>query len=108
MNKNDLKLEIGKRITSIRKEKMHMSKVQFANLIGMKNQYLGNVEKGIKGITLEKAIQICNQCDVSADYLLLGITNTIQIRVENLLENYSNDEILKAFEILKNLINLSK
>ena len=44
-NKNDLRIEIGKRVTEIR-TKMQMSKNEFARLIGMKNQYLGDVERG--------------------------------------------------------------
>ena len=41
-----MKIEIGKRITEIRKN-MNMNKEQFARLIGMSGQYLGTVEKMI-------------------------------------------------------------
>ena len=59
LDKKILKQEIGERVKEIRENKMHMTKVQFANLIGMKNQYLGTVESGQRGLTVEKALEIC-------------------------------------------------
>lgn len=59
IHKEVLKEEIGRRVKEIRENKMHMNKVQFSDLIGMKNQYLGAVEAGKRGLTVEKAIEIC-------------------------------------------------
>ena len=107
-NKEILRVEIGKRIEKIREETMHMNKVQFANLIGMKNQYLSYVEFGEKGLTIEKAVEICNKTGVSADYLLRGIDNPLTNYSENFNSKYSPQEINKAFEILGDLLNLIK
>ena len=106
-NKNDLKIEIGKRITEIR-VKMNMSKNEFARLIGMKNQYLGDVERGKKGLTIEKVVNICNLTGVTADYILFGVENKYKYDVQKMLSNYSPNEIDKSFEILKDLVVLSK
>ena len=57
-NKETLKKNIGLRIKEIRVNKMHMSKSEFASLIEMKNQYLGMLENGQRGLTIEKAIYI--------------------------------------------------
>ena len=38
-----LKIEIGKRLKTIREDKLHMSKQDFSQLIGMKPQYLATV-----------------------------------------------------------------
>lgn len=107
-NKEILKIEIGKRVEEIRENILHMNKCQFAKLIGMKNQYLGYVEVGDKGLTVEKAIEICNKTGVSADYLLRGINNPLKTRLQELLEKYNEDEINKAFEILNDLLPLLK
>lgn len=101
INKEILKGEIGNRVKEIRKNKMHMNKVQFADLIGMKNQYLGAVESGKRGLTVEKAIEICEKANVSCDYLLRGIDNSLEKYPEKLLNRYSKFEICKALEIIK-------
>lgn len=107
-NKEILKIEIGKRIETIRENIMHMNKVQFANLIGMKNQYLSSVEFGEKGLTVEKAVEICNKTGVSADYLLRGIKNPLVNFSEDLNSKYSSEEISKSFEILNDLLYIIK
>ena len=94
-SKNDLKNEIGKRITEIR-IRMNMSKNEFARLIGMKNQYLGDVERGKKGLTIEKVINICNLTGVTADYILFGVENKFKYDLQNVLSNYSSTEIETA------------
>ena len=107
-NKEILKIEIGKRIEQIRENIMHMNKVQFAKLIGMKNQYLTYVEFGEKGLTIEKAIEICNKTGVSADYLLRGIDNPLIVFNNDISSKYTIDEINKSFEILNDLLVLIK
>lgn len=107
-NKEILKIEIGKRIETIRENIMHMNKVQFANLIGMKNQYLSSVEFGEKGLTVEKVVEICNKTGVSADYLLRGIKNPLVNFSEDLNSKYSSEEISKSFEILNDLLYIIK
>lgn len=108
INKEILKKEIGKRVKDIREEKMHMSKVQFANLIGMKNQYLGTVETGQRGLTVEKAIEICEKSGVSCDYLLRGIDSSAEASINKLLAKYSKDEVSRFFEIMKDLMFFMK
>lgn len=103
-NKDILKKEIGVRVKEIRENKMHMTKVQFANLIGMKNQYLGTVENGQRGLTVEKVIEICTKTNTSCDYLLLGVNNSFETNVNKISDKYGNVEVYKAFEILKDLV----
>lgn len=107
-NKEILRIEIGKRLEQIRENIMHMNKVQFANLIGMKNQYLSYVEFGEKGLTVEKVVEICNQTGVSADYLLRGIKNPLVNFTEDLNSKYSSKEINKSFQILNDLLKIIK
>ena len=107
-NKEIIKIQIGKRVKDIRENKMHMNKNEFAKLINMQNQYLGTVENGQRGLTVEKAIEICNKADVSADYLLRGINSSIEEKSKMILNKYSNEDIYKAFEIMKDLAMLLK
>lgn len=103
-SKEILKQEIGLRVKEIRENKMHMSKVQFANLIGMKNQYLGTVENGQRGLTVEKVIEICEKTNTSCEYLLRGINNSIEVNTHKILDKYGKTEVYKALEILKDLV----
>jgi len=103
-----LKKEIGVRLKDIRENKMHMSKSDFAKLIDMKKQYFGMLENGQRGLTIEKAIEICDKTGVSSDYLLRGIDNSLKQNAKQLLSKYSNEEIYNAFEILKDITLLIK
>ena len=107
-NKEILKIEIGKRLENIRENTMHMNKIQFANLIGMKNQYLSYVEFGEKGLTVEKVVEICNKTGVSADYLLRGIENPLIHLTKKMNSKYSSKDIKKSFEVINDLLTLIK
>lgn len=107
-NKETLKKDIGLRIREIRVNKMHMSKSEFASLIEMKNQYLGMLENGQRGLTIEKAIDICNKTGVTCDYLLRGMESSIKEVAQKMLSKYSNENIYTAFEILKDFALLLK
>ena len=107
-DKDILKIEIGERIKNIRMNKMHMSKSAFAKLIGMKSQYLGTVESGQRGLTIETALKICNKTNITCDYLLRGIDNSIKDSAKDILSKYSNEDIYNAFELLKDLTLLLK
>lgn len=55
-----MKEEIGKRITEIRKG-LNMNKEQFAKLIGISGQYLGTVENGVNGLSVDKLMALCEK-----------------------------------------------
>ena len=97
-----MKKEIGQRVKIIR-ENMNMTKEDFAKLIGMTGQYLGTVEKGIHGLTVEKIIKICKIGNYSADYLLFGTETNTNKNIENILSDLTIEQINNAFEILKSL-----
>lgn len=99
----EIKYEIGKRVSEIRNS-LHMTKKDFAKLIGMKEQYLGTVENGQKGLTIEKAIEICNKTGVSADYLLLGVNNNIEEKIKERFNDYTEEQIDISLNIIKKVI----
>lgn len=108
IDKINLKKEIGTRLKEIRENKMHMSKSDFADFINMKKQYLGMLENGQRGLTIEKVLEICDKTGISSDYLLRGIENSLKENAKQLLSKYSNEEIYNAFEILKDITLLIK
>lgn len=93
-----MKIEIGKRITEIRKS-MNMNKEQFAKLIGMSGQYLGTVEKGVNGLSLDKLVVICKKTNVSADYILFGN----QIINKTAFSTLNENQISHAFKALEEI-----
>lgn len=100
---NELKSDIGKRIRLIRKN-MQISQKDFASSIGMKTQYLSNVEKGLNGLTIEKVVQICNYANISADYLIFGKNNIPVDTFKENINNYSDEDITGAFDVLKKIL----
>ena len=82
--------------------------IKLDDLIEMKNQYLGMLENGQRGLTIEKAIYICNKTGVTCDYLLRGTESSIKEVARKMLSKYSNENIYTAFEILKDFALLLK
>lgn len=103
----ELKAEIGSRVSKIRCS-LNLNKKEFARLIGMKEQYLGTVESGKKGLTVEKVVEICDKTGVSADYLLLGISNTIEETIKENFSDYTDEQVDTACDIVKKALLLFK
>jgi transcriptional regulator with XRE-family HTH domain len=60
---------LGKRIREARMEK-HYTQQQLAELAGIGQMYLGELERGTKMPSLKSFIRIIETLDVSADYVL--------------------------------------
>lgn len=103
----ELKSQIGNRVTDIRTS-LNLNKKDFAKLIGMKEQYLGAVEKGKKGLTVEKVVEICDKTGASADYLILGINNSMEQAIKENFSRYTDEEVDLACNIMKKAILLFK
>lgn len=100
---NTTRKSIGERIEHIRIEK-GMSKEEFARLINMTGQQIGDIIRGKCGFSTEKLIEISNKTGYSSDYILMGIDkqNIINTKVsdfENKLKDLNSD-----FEIIKKYI----
>lgn len=67
MNKSD----IGKRLRRHR-EKLGLSREQFAEQIGISPQFLAEIENGKKGMSAETLCKICEKYEGIVEYLLLG------------------------------------
>lgn len=66
--------EIGKNIQAARVQK-NMSRETLAELSGLSANFIGNIERGEKAVSLESFISITNALGVSADVLLGDVLN---------------------------------
>ena len=93
----------GKRIKFIRENELHLNKTDLAKKIGISSQFLGLVEEG-KGNLVYRSIKLLrNLSGHSADYILYGFDDNVITKTKEYLDCYSDEELIKAFEILKNL-----
>jgi len=97
-----MKKEIGERIKNIR-ENMNMTKENFAKLLGISGQYLGLVEHGKNYLSIEKLKVLCDITNLSADYILFGKDKDIINDTQNLLSEFSQEQIEAGCNALKNL-----
>lgn len=63
--------DVGARIEHIRKE-LKFTRVQFAEQIGISSQYLGVIERGLRGFSADTLVSICKVTGTSSDYILFG------------------------------------
>jgi len=106
-NKNlDINIRaIGQRIRKER-EKLNLSRDDFAEIIGLSNYYVGQLERGERQMSLPVLIKIANCLHVSLDYLFFGETShrtpdcNKDMEIYNLLNKFSPREL----ELFKKLI----
>ena len=65
-------LQIGKRLRRQR-EKLNMTREQFAEKANISPQFLAEIENGKKGMSVDTLYKICKNFSLSADYLLFGL-----------------------------------
>ncbi len=62
---------IGFRIAQRRRE-LKLKQRQLAELVGVSNKYISNLETGTRHVNLEMLSKLCDALDVTPDYFLLG------------------------------------
>jgi len=67
----DLNREIGERIIRLRK-RQNLSRRALAKQLGISHAHLGMIERGERGLTIEKCILLSSTCSVSIDYIVTG------------------------------------
>lgn len=109
MNKSDLDLEKqeqilrGKRIKDIRENELHMNKTQLAKEIGISSQFLGLVEEGRGNLVYRSIKKLRDLSGHSADYILYGLDDSIINKTKKLLNLYSDKELEKAIDTIKDI-----
>lgn len=67
----ELNVKVGYRIREHR-EFLGMNREKFAEKVELSPQFVADVENGKKGLSIESLYKICDNCEISADYLVFG------------------------------------
>lgn len=98
MEENIMQL-IGKRLRKQR-EKLNMTREEFAEKANISPQFLAEIENGKKGMSVNTLYKICNNYNLSADYLLFGRLSSNANSLSEPYLSYTEDII----EIVNNII----
>lgn len=96
---------IGQRIREER-EKFGLSREEFAEILGLSDYYIGQLERGERQMSLPVLVKIVNSLHISLDYLIFGKTSddvcdsNKDTEINNLLNKCSPKEL----DIVKKLI----
>ena len=96
----------GKRIKNIRENELHMNKTQLAKEIGISSQFLGLVEDGKGNLVYRSIKKLRNLSGQAADYILYGLDDNNINKTKELLQNYSEEEIIETMNFIKHFILL--
>lgn len=94
MKLNNFNVNVGIHIRNQR-EKLGYSREKLAELAGMSDGYLGEIERGTKGISSFLLYNISVSLGITMDYLVSN-------------EQKNNDDMPKEFETILNLLYISK
>lgn len=97
-----MKKQIGKRIEKLR-EDMNFTKEAFAKEIGISGQYLGLIEHGKNYPSIEKLKLICDFTNTTADYILFGKDENIVSNTQNVLSEFTHEQLTSACDAIKNI-----
>ena len=76
---DNYKTQMGQRIKKRRTE-LGYTQQQLAETLGISQKHLGEVERGIAGLSMENLLELCKTIGVDLNYLVLGeIMSEIQV-----------------------------
>lgn len=110
--KENIMIQIGKRLRKQR-EKVNLTREEFAEKAGISPQFLAEIENGKKGMSVATLYKICTNFNISSDYLLFGhlssenLSDSAKETIHLLSEPYRTytEDII---EIVNNIISESK
>ena len=62
---------IGRRLRD-RREHLHITREKLCEMIDVSPQFLSEVERGVKGLSVDKLLVICDGLGLSTEYVLRG------------------------------------
>lgn len=93
---------IGQRIRQERK-KLGLSREEFAEIIGLSDYYVGQLERGERQMSLPVLVKVANCLHVSLDYLIFG---KVHYSAGSVNENYNIYKINECSKNSKDIANL--
>jgi transcriptional regulator with XRE-family HTH domain len=96
---------VGQRIREER-EKFGLSREEFAEILGLSDYYIGQLERGERQMSLPVLVKIVNCLHVSLDYLIFGkaANNAYDSNKDTEINNLLNKCSPKELDIIKKLI----
>ena len=73
-----LNKEIGRRLREQR-EHLHVTREKLCEMVDVSPQFLSEVERGVKGLSVDKLLVMCDGLGLSADYVLRGKENMTDV-----------------------------
>ncbi len=110
--KKNINLEIGERVRITRNSR-GFSREVLAEMLGISTLFLGYIECGQRGMSIETLQKMCTVLNVSADYLILG-RETSEDSLEDIINAVKELDaryyslVLDSINHLKKIITLSK
>lgn len=99
--KDELAVSMGSRIAARRKQ-LGLTQEQAAEKAGLTQQFFACAERGIKNIRSESVIKISRALEISADYILTGVSNNLdRNHLTALLEPLDEVQLKCMEEIMK-------
>ena len=98
----ELNAAIGGRIRAYR-ESLGKNREVFSEMVGLSPQFLAEAENGKKGLSAESIYKICMNCEMSADYLVLGKLDKQDLKspLDYVLKEMPGDYAAQYAQVLK-------
>ena len=102
--------QLGIRIKKARENK-NMTQQQLAELTGLSNNYISNIERNRSIPSLQTLVTICDVLDTTPDYVLLDTVFTYSSReylkddISQLLSKLTDKNIKLVFKFIELLVN---
>lgn len=101
-----LKRSVGKRVHDFRVQHDY-TQAQFAEFMDISVNFLSEIENGKKGMSQETLYRLCQQFNLSSDYILFGITMEDAAKkpdtIIDIANHLSAEELTQVIEYLNSL-----
>jgi transcriptional regulator with XRE-family HTH domain len=99
--------QIGKRLRRQR-EKMNMTREEFAEKATISPQFLAEIENGKKGMSVDTLYKICKNLTLSADYILFGLlsNDTLSDSAKNVIDSLPEPYLSYTEDIIQIVNNI--
>lgn len=96
-----LNKEVGARLR-VQREYLGLTREGVSDFIKISPQFLSEIERGVKGVSLEMLFKLCDGLKISADYILMGREEKSDVsRIVKILGMLDKEYVSLAEELLK-------
>lgn len=101
-------IERGLRIKHIREKELKLKKTELGKKIGVSGQFIGLVEEGKGNLMYKSLKKLKDLSGHSTDYILYGLDDDIIYNTKQYLRRYSEQQLILAFDTIKEIALLLK